>query len=132
MEESCFEDYLYLYKDKKWEVRTPFSNSFIDLNLALKGDLMIKEIMQITKKQESTSTKSNVLLKLEEEKINKSYDFMKLGTTQDEKDLFLQMLVGAGLSDEVHNFVKMKETILLNEKLTNDLKEVKTSHQKKI
>lgn len=132
MKDECQQDYLYLYQDKKWEVRTPFTDDFIDLNLVLKGDLMIKEIIEMTKQQEVKPTKNNVLLKLEEEKINKAYDLLKLGTTQNEKETFLRMLISKNLFDEIHHLAKLKEKILLNEKLTTDLKEIKASPQKKI
>lgn len=132
MEDECQQDYLYLYQNKKWEVRTPFTDNFIELDLVLKGDLLIKEIIEITKQQEAKSTKYNVLLKIEEEKINKAYDLLKLGTTQDEKETFLRMLISENLFDEIQHLARLKEKILLNDKLTTNLKEIKTSPQKKI
>lgn len=117
---NCVEEYLYIYIDNKWIVRTSFSDYFVDLKYAIIADNLLSDIFKISKEEEN-KINSDKLLLLNLKKIDKSYNLLNIGSTPLEKKFTIQMLNSENILETVTELANVKNIMLLNEKLEKKL-----------
>lgn len=131
---NCNEEYIYLYENKKWKVKPYFSNSFTDLNFAVKANDVLEDILIIIRKEEK-ATKINERLDLNQQKLNKSHDFMETKRTL-KQDVFIKDLLNNKDDKEFTELVtflaQTKSITMLSEKINKDLPEKEKPKIKKM
>ena len=129
--DNCQEQYIYLYENKKWKVKAYFSEYFIDLSFAVKVNDLLEGIIEIIRQEREEREKGKFykidkMLDFNQQKINKSYDFMTTKRTP-KQDIFMKEMLNSKEDKEFADLVEVlaqtKKIMLLNEKIEKDLPE---------